>query len=261
MAFASSPSAARLAHRNASVSDCGSTPGEPTRYQAVRAKHASRWFCWAAIFYVERGTQSVSGDRREFRVMTHVVVDGECGVLWATHFAVFIALSETVRAWSITKLRGLRKELCGIFIVNKYDVVDTPFMEERELVKCVRELGSSMLGGAFEPLDTFLWPLRQAEFSIEFGKAEPVERTGMGRSRGFAVKLNCLGRLPPAAPAVLATCTSTIRSIRVAMLSSEDEKGEGAIKVLAVLVCPNTICKTVREEVLRGHVSTVGIAL
>jgi hypothetical protein len=42
MAFASPPSAARFAHKNASVSDCGSTPGEPTRYQAVNAKHASR---------------------------------------------------------------------------------------------------------------------------------------------------------------------------------------------------------------------------
>ncbi len=42
MAFARPPSAARFAHKNASVSDCGSTPGEPTRYQAVNAKHASR---------------------------------------------------------------------------------------------------------------------------------------------------------------------------------------------------------------------------
>lgn len=42
IALASPASAAFFAHRYASVSDCGSTPGEPTRYHAVRAKHASR---------------------------------------------------------------------------------------------------------------------------------------------------------------------------------------------------------------------------
>lgn len=45
IAFARPASAAFFAHKNASVSDCGSTPGEPTRYHAVSAKHASRWFC------------------------------------------------------------------------------------------------------------------------------------------------------------------------------------------------------------------------
>ena len=35
-------SAAFLAHKNASVSDWGSTPGDPTRYQAVSAKQPSR---------------------------------------------------------------------------------------------------------------------------------------------------------------------------------------------------------------------------
>jgi hypothetical protein len=42
MAFARPASAAFFAHRNASVSDWGSTPGEPTRYHAVNAKHESR---------------------------------------------------------------------------------------------------------------------------------------------------------------------------------------------------------------------------
>jgi hypothetical protein len=45
------------------------------------------------------------------------------------------------------------------------------------------------------------------------------------------------------------------------MLSGEDEEGKGTIKVLAVLVCPNAIRVAVGEEILRGHVSTVGIAL
>lgn len=41
-ALASPISAAFLAHKKASVSDCGSTPGDPTRYHAVNAKHPSR---------------------------------------------------------------------------------------------------------------------------------------------------------------------------------------------------------------------------
>lgn len=55
IAFTSPASAALFPHKNASVSDWGNTPGEPTRYHAVRAKQASRWFCWAAMFcYYER---------------------------------------------------------------------------------------------------------------------------------------------------------------------------------------------------------------
>ena len=50
IALTSPASAAFWAQRNASVSDCGKTPGDPMRYQAVSAKHASRWFCWAAMF-------------------------------------------------------------------------------------------------------------------------------------------------------------------------------------------------------------------
>ena len=41
IAFGKPASAALRAHRYASVSDCGRTPGEPTRYHAVKAKHAS----------------------------------------------------------------------------------------------------------------------------------------------------------------------------------------------------------------------------
>ena len=50
MALTSPASAALNAQRYASVSDCGRTPGEPTRYHAVSAKHASRWSCCAAMF-------------------------------------------------------------------------------------------------------------------------------------------------------------------------------------------------------------------
>ena len=57
IALASPASAALFAHRYASVSDCGSTPGEPTRYHAVRAKQASRWFCCAAIFWYRISTR------------------------------------------------------------------------------------------------------------------------------------------------------------------------------------------------------------
>ena len=50
IALTSPPSAAFRAQRYASVSDWGSTPGDPTRYHAVSAKHASLWFCCAAMF-------------------------------------------------------------------------------------------------------------------------------------------------------------------------------------------------------------------
>lgn len=193
--------------------------------------------------------------------MTHIVVDGECGVLRAAHFTVFVAFTETVRARSVAEFRRLRKEFCRILIVNKHDVVDTPFMEEREFVERVGKLGSSVLGGPLEPFNTFLWPFRHAEFAVEFGETEPVKGTGVGRCCGLAVKLNCLGRLSSAAPAILAACTGAVCGIRVAVLSSEDEEGKGTVKVLAVLVGPNAIRVAVSEEVLGGHVSTVSIAL
>jgi hypothetical protein len=87
--------------------------------------------------------------------MTHVVVDGERGILRATHFSVFVALAEAVRAWSIAELCSLREEFRRILIVDKYDVVDAPFVQESKLVKSMRELGSGVFGGAFEPLDAF----------------------------------------------------------------------------------------------------------
>ena len=47
----------------------------------------------------------------------------------------------------------------------------------------------------------------------------------------------------------------------MAVLGSEDEEGESAVKVLTVLVGPNAIRVAVGEEILRGHVSAVCIAL
>jgi hypothetical protein len=45
------------------------------------------------------------------------------------------------------------------------------------------------------------------------------------------------------------------------MLGGEDEEGKGAVEVLAVLVRADTVRVAVCEEILRGHVSTVSIAL
>jgi hypothetical protein len=47
----------------------------------------------------------------------------------------------------------------------------------------------------------------------------------------------------------------------VAVLGGEDEQGESAVKVLAILVGADAIRVAVGEEILRGHVSAVGIAL
>ena len=55
IAFTSPASAALRAQRYASVSDWGSTPGEPTRYHAVSAKDASQWFCCVATFCRAKG--------------------------------------------------------------------------------------------------------------------------------------------------------------------------------------------------------------
>ena len=50
--LASPTSAAFFAQRYALVSDWGSTPGEPMRYHAVRAKHVSWWPCCAVMFCI-----------------------------------------------------------------------------------------------------------------------------------------------------------------------------------------------------------------
>jgi len=193
--------------------------------------------------------------------ITHVVVDGEGWILRTAHFSILVALAKAICTWSIAKLRSLCKELGGVLVVDEYDVVDTSLMEERELMKSMRELGSCVLGGALKPFDAFLWSLGHAQLTIEFGNAETVQRPGMGRSGSFAVKLDSLGRLATAAPAILTACTSAVGGIGVAMFSRKNEEREGAIKVLAVLVCTNAVGEAVGKEVLRRHVTTVSIAL
>ena len=82
----------------------------------------------------------------------------------------------------------------------------------------------------------------------------------MGRSGSFAVKLDGFCGLATATPAILAAGTGSIGGIGVAMFGCKDEEREGTIKVLAVLVCANAVSEAVGKEVLRGHVSTVGVA-
>jgi hypothetical protein len=98
-------------------------------------------------------------------------VDRQCWVLWAAHLAIFVALAKAVRARCIAELCRLRKELRGVFIVDKYDVVYTALVQERKLVQRVWEFCSGVLGGAFEPLDALLRPPRHAQFSVQFREA------------------------------------------------------------------------------------------
>lgn len=136
-------------------------------------------------------SRSCKPKKKEKERMTYVIMDRQCRVLWASHLAVFVALAKTVRARGIAELRRLRKELGGVLVVDKDDVVDAPLVQEREFMQRVWEFRSSMLGGALEPLDPLLRPLRHAQFAVEFSEPEAVERTGVGRSRRFAVELYC----------------------------------------------------------------------
>jgi hypothetical protein len=90
---------------------------------------------------------------------THVVVDGEGGILRAAHLSVLVALAKAIRAWSIAELGCLCEELCRVLVIDKDDIVNAPLMEEGELVESMRELCSSVFGRALEPLDAFLWSL------------------------------------------------------------------------------------------------------
>ncbi len=65
---------------------------------------------------------------RNSRHGTYVIVDGQRGILWAAHLAVFVALTEAVRARGVAELRCLRKELRGVLVVDKDDVVDAPLV-------------------------------------------------------------------------------------------------------------------------------------
>ena len=118
-----------------------------------------------------------------------------------------------------------------------------------------------MLGGAFKPLDAFLRSLRQAQFTVKFGNSEPVQRAWVGRSPSLAVELYCLCGLPTTAPPVLTTCSGTVGSVRVTVFGSENKKGKGTVKVLAVLVRTDPIRVAIGQKILRGHVSTICVPL
>ena len=192
---------------------------------------------------------------------TYVIVDRQRRVLRTAHLAVFVALAETVRARSVAELRRLREEFCRVLVVDKHDVVYAALVQEREFVQRVWELRRGVLGGALEPLDALLRPLRQAQFAVEFREAEAVERTGMGRRSGLAVELHGLRGLPAAAPAVLAARPGAVRGVWVAVLGGEDEERERTVKVLAVLVRADAVRVAVGKEILRGHVPAVRVAL
>ncbi len=125
----------------------------------------------------------------------------------------------------------------------------------------MRKLRSGMLGGALEPLDAFLRSLRQAQFAVKFGNSEPVQRAWVGRSPSLAIKLYCLCRLPTTAPPVLAARSGTVGGVRMAVLGSEDKKGKGSVKVLAVLVRTDAVRVAIRQKILRWHVSSVSVPL
>lgn len=84
------------------------------------------------------------------------------------------------------------KEFDGVFCINKDDIVDALFVQERELVEGVGELGSGMLCRALEPLDALSGTFGEAEFAIEFCYAETVHGTWVECGGGFAKELDCL---------------------------------------------------------------------
>ena len=104
--------------------------------------------------------RSWSGQRHcTGRPQTHIVVDGECRVLWTAHLAVLIAQAQVVCTWCVAELARLCKQLGSVLTVDKDDVVDATLMEEGELVECVGELSSGVLPGALEPLDALMGAL------------------------------------------------------------------------------------------------------
>ena len=102
------------------------------------------------------------------RLWTHILMDGECGVLQTAHLAILIALTQAVCTQCVAKLARLCEQLGGVLAVDKDDVVDAALMEEGELVECVGELGGGVLPRAFEPLDALAGALREAKLAIEY---------------------------------------------------------------------------------------------
>ena len=77
------------------------------------------------------GTSSVDHDSVAENI-THIVVDGERGILRTPHLSVLVALAKAICTWIIAKLCSLREELGGVLVVDKDDIVDAPLMEERK---------------------------------------------------------------------------------------------------------------------------------
>jgi len=79
----------------------------------------------------------------------------------------------------------------------------------------------------------------------------------LGGEHQHSKELHSLHGLPPATPAVLTTCTGTIRGIRMTVLGSKYEEGEGTIEVLLALCITDPVGVTIGKEVLGWHVSPV----
>jgi len=124
-------------------------------------------------------------------------------------------------------------------------------------VEGVGEFGGRMLRRSFQPLDAFLWSLGQSQFSVQFRNAQSVLCTWVESSTSLPKELHSLRGLPPATPAVLTACTGTIRSIRMTVLGSKYEEGEGTIEVLLGLCSADPVGVTIGKEVLGWHVSPV----
>lgn len=192
---------------------------------------------------------------------THVVVDGERGILRAAHFAVLVALSEAISARCVPELGGLCEQLRRVLVVDKQHVVDTAFVQQRELVQCMGELGSRVFRAALEPFNALFGAFAQAELPVKLCDAETVHGAGVQRGGGLAEELQRFGGLAAAAPAVLAAGAGAVRGVGVAVLGGEDEEWVGAIKVLFGLDGADAVGVAVREEVLRGRVAAVCEAL
>ena len=106
----------------------------------------------------------------------HIVVDGECRVLWTAHLAV---LTQAVCARSVAELARLCEQLSSVLAVDKDDVVDAALVEEGKLVEHLGELGGGVLCGVLELLDTLAGALREANLTIELCNAEAVHGAGV----------------------------------------------------------------------------------
>ena len=107
----------------------------------------------------------------------HIVLDGECRVLWTgrtAHLAVLVALTQAVCTWCIAELACLCKQLGSVLTVDKDDVVDAALVEEGELMEHVGELGGGMLCGVLEPLDALVGALQEAKLAIELRNTKAV---------------------------------------------------------------------------------------